>query len=889
MFKKVASLFLIIFLLFFTIPLYAAEDIDRPVDYVRSNDTRYELSQNYIKNNFKEERISKKSMQYVRSGDNTIDIKLSKNEKDAISCGQEQVLKIEFNQKIDQKTATNANVYLENTINSHKTVNQVQLDSDDNSIIYVYPPTGGYTLGQRFTLVITTALQSITGKSLKENYYKPINITNISIKPTNVIATAISNTEITLQWDKVEDADYYYVYTSNSANGEYYKLYHDNEDYKWYWNEDYSLITSELQSNTTVYYKVAAVVDGVESEFSEVAYATTLNKEKPQAPTILKAWDVSSDKIKLYWDEVEDADYYYVYESDSYHGPFTTWYDKNGEKFKAYWHEDYCVSEYEISPNTTIYYKVTAVKDGVESEFSRVVSATTSGGNIVSVPRNIRAWAVSSDVIKVNWDKVEDADYYYVYYSDSPIGPFDSFSDIHTGEQYKFDWYSDYSLYDNQVSPNETWYYKVTAVKNGIESASSMVVSATTFNKYTVPAPERLKAWAISDNEIKLYWNEVEDADYYYVYESDLYDGPYTAWLSENGEKFKAYWNEDYCIREYGINPNTTEYFKVTAVKDSEESEYSNIAYATTFDDTSSTYRALLIGNSNYSEKPLNGPPLDIEKMDQVLSDSYFGINDTQFSKIEVKEDLTKDEILKAIKDTFAGANENDISYFYFSGHGTKNYYGESALVGIETQEGDYYINTYELKSALDDIPGTIVVILDCCYSGGFIDRNLMANDEEDATNESQKIAEENNESVKIAEDNIEAFNNNFIEVFSENEKMNNMSITKHLNTSKYKVLTASAGYETSVENPYIGGEFTYYFTQGSGYNDRSMLPADSNIDNKVSLQEIYEYTYNNVSNSHVQVYPNYDAFEIIGKEKSTNKSIEMNDKEPQAIENNSN
>lgn len=96
--------------------------------------------------------------------------------------------------------------------------------------------------------------------------------------PTGVVATAISSSEMKLQWDKNSDADYYYVYRSKSLNGVYYvPTESDGTKRQYSWFSDYSLKLNSLASNTTLYFKVTAVKDGVESDYSSTISATTLN------------------------------------------------------------------------------------------------------------------------------------------------------------------------------------------------------------------------------------------------------------------------------------------------------------------------------------------------------------------------------------------------------------------------------------------------------------------------------------------------------------------------------------------------------------------------------------------------------------------------------------
>ena len=143
-------------------------------------------------------------------------------------------------------------------------------------------------------------------------------------------------------------------------------------------------------------------------------------------------------------------------------------------------------------------------------------------------------------------------------------------------------------------------------------------------------------------------------------------------------------------------------------------------------------YRALCVGVGDYIYFPdsygnidLPGPPYDVNRMCYTLDKCRFGTSDTEFSEIWYITDLsaTKSSILQAITNVFAEADYNDVSYFYFSGHGIwvnntsylcpteANYFSPMST----------YISVDELETSLSAIPGTKVVFLDTCHSGGFI------------------------------------------------------------------------------------------------------------------------------------------------------------------------
>ena len=261
-------------------------------------------------------------------------------------------------------------------------------------------------------------------------------------------------------------------------------------------------------------------------------------------------------------------------------------------------------------------------------------------------------------------------------------------------------------------------------------------------------------------------------------------------------------------------------------------------------------YRALCVGVGDYinygSDGDLLAPPYDVDRIRQILQQCRFGTSNTIFSNISYLKDwqATKSNILQSISSTFSSADSNDISYFYFSGHG--------ALVGNTsyicpadmTSFANSAISVDELESALSTIPGTKVVFLDSCYSGGFIGKSI--------------------DETTTSKEKLESFNDEVINIFSQAQSKG------LLTTNQYKVLTSCHYYQECWEiQPGDGdpfGVFTMALCEGCGYS--GSYPADTNLDTRVSLQEAYLYVKNWVFSykiyQDVQVYPNYSTFTIV-------------------------
>ena len=261
-------------------------------------------------------------------------------------------------------------------------------------------------------------------------------------------------------------------------------------------------------------------------------------------------------------------------------------------------------------------------------------------------------------------------------------------------------------------------------------------------------------------------------------------------------------------------------------------------------------YRALCVGVGDYiyydSEDDLLAPPFDVDRVSQTLSYCKLGLSNTEFSTISYLKDwqATKSNILQSIAFTFSAADSDDISYFYFSGHGSWVENTSYICPADITSFVDSAISVDELENALSAIPGTKVVFIDACHSGGFIGKGK--------------------EKIKISQEELASFNDEIIHVFSQAQSKG------LLTTNQYKVLTSCHYYQECWEiqpeedDPF--GVFTMALCEGCGYY--GSYPADTNLNNMVSLQEAYLYVKDWVFSygviQDVQVYPNNSTFTII-------------------------
>ena len=198
--------------------------------------------------------------------------------------------------------------------------------------------------------------------------------------------------------------------------------------------------------------------------------------------------------------------------------------------------------------------------------------------------------------------------------------------------------------------------------------------------------------------------------------------------------------------------------------------------------------------------------------------------------------------------------SENDISYFYFSGHGGyTGVFKVSYILPTDVDDSiDSAISINELEMDLSAITGTKVVILDSCFSGGFIGKNKG------------KINNSKEETI--------SFNDEIINVFSQAQSKG------LLTTNQYKVLTSCHYYQScmgiQLESGDPFGLFTMVLCDVCGYDGNYYADIANNNDTRVTLDEAYEYVKEWVpfckfiwdidNRQDVQVFPENSNFTIV-------------------------
>ena len=241
-------------------------------------------------------------------------------------------------------------------------------------------------------------------------------------------------------------------------------------------------------------------------------------------------------------------------------------------------------------------------------------------------------------------------------------------------------------------------------------------------------------------------------------------------------------------------------------------------------------YRALVFGESNYHGYASNLPGCEY---DALAVSGMLNRVDEPFC-VGGYRNAGRTALLNKIDEMSAGTTASCVSVFYFSGHGV-DADGNSTYQGaLATIDGNC-ITFGELASALSKVKGRVIVILDSCHSGASIGKSAGG------------------------DDGLEAFNNAAIEAFSgydlETEDLPKGAKSGELKTSKFIVITAASTSQSSWDGRYDGsgypqGAFTAALIKGMGFKYpngtyNGSARADTNSDGRITLKELYTYTYN--------------------------------------------
>lgn len=330
-------------------------------------------------------------------------------------------------------------------------------------------------------------------------------------------------------------------------------------------------------------------------------------------------------------------------------------------------------------------------------------------------------------------------------------------------------------------------------------------------------------------------WEQINGTWYYFDNEGWMKTG----WIKESGN---WYYLDDSGAMKTGLQTiGGNEYYLSTS--GAMQTGWQNIGDDTYFFADSGARqtinrRALVLGETSTIEVPIE----DVNAMERVFSNQ-------NFSKVVRFPDKTKAEIIAKMEELFKSSSESDVNYLYLTCHGGRD---GRIYLGSDGQT----FSGWELASILKQYKGKFVVMLDCCYSGTIID---VGKSDEKAVSNSEERFDEQAFLAGFSTGNLASKNGEMLD-------------------SKFLVLCASWKGEKSYSAVGVGSLATRYWAMGTGWDslqNRMISPmADTNTNGKITLEELYQYSYPLVleaasssnKEQHVSVYPENSQFVLFQK-----------------------
>lgn len=175
----------------------------------------------------------------------------------------------------------------------------------------------GFDVFDSYNLVIRGYKDSYAETYAKEHYIDFIDILNPNLKKViNIKQSYRTTSAIKLTWNKVSEADGYYVYRASSKNGTYKKI----ATLKGYDKNYYT--NSKLTSGKVYYYKIKAYKK-IDSNYYYGNYSDIYTASTKCLKPSITATSPKTKTAKINWKKVTGASGYQVYRATSKNGKYS--------------------------------------------------------------------------------------------------------------------------------------------------------------------------------------------------------------------------------------------------------------------------------------------------------------------------------------------------------------------------------------------------------------------------------------------------------------------------------------------------------------------------------------------------------------------------------------
>ena len=254
------------------------------------------------------------------------------------------------------------------------------------------------------------------------------------------------------------------------------------------------------------------------------------------------------------------------------------------------------------------------------------------------------------------------------------------------------------------------------------------------------------------------------------------------------------------------------------------------------------TYRATLIGIDNYASSALQGCVTDANRMWAALQTANEA--GAIYQQPTIRTNLKASELSSLLGEmTTWGVDEDDVTFWFFAGHGYISDQDVASIVGTDAKT----VRVDRIKAALDEIPGTKIVVFDCRYADSLIEKSGLA-----------------------AKEVLDKFNAKVADIF--------LADPEHYFLLSGATLASSV--TSGAASDAAHGLVTYHLTAACGYDYQQQQPADllgdADGNGAVSLTEAKAYidgaiaAENGAPQVQVAVSPAGSAYPVLARRADT-------------------
>ena len=369
----------------------------------------------------------------------------------------------------------------------------------------------------------------------------------IPADPTNLVANAISATEIALAWSDNSNDETGFKIERSADGSSFTQIATVAADTTTFSN-------TGLTASTSYTYRVRAYNSAGDSGFSNTATATT-PAAIPPAPANLTATAISNSQINLAWTDLSTTETGFKIERSADGSSFT--------QIATVAADTITFSNTGLTASTSYTYRVRAYNSAGNSGFSNTATATTPAA-IPPAPANLTATAISNSQINLAWTDPSTTETGFKI-ERSTDGS--SFTQIATVA-------ADTTTFSNTgLTASTSFTYRVRAYNSAGNSGFSNTATATT-PAAIPPAPANLTATAISNSQINLAWTDLSTTETGFKIERST-DGVAFTQIATTSANVQSY-------SSTGLTANKKYYYRVRAYNTAGDSAYTNSASATT-------------------------------------------------------------------------------------------------------------------------------------------------------------------------------------------------------------------------------------------------------------------------------------------------------------------